>query len=73
MWSDEELPGQRLEDGQSGDMFADMVSRGTERLDDYQKEMAETFLKEEHSKFVTGSSDLGRTNLIPHKINTGDA
>ena len=53
-------------------VFKDMINKSSEGLDDYQKQMAESFLQNSRMNFVTGSNDLGHSTIFPHKIDTGD-
>ena len=75
VWSDIELPGPTLEDlDQAEALFEDMITRSMEGLDQDQRNMGSTFLeKRRQENFIVHSTDLGRTHLNPHKIDTGDS
>jgi len=41
-------------------------------LSDEQRDRAEAFIRSRTNVFSRSEYDIGRTNIIPHRINTGD-
>lgn len=48
------------------------IQQATEHLPKGEKDSAELLLRRFQEVFANGETDLGRTNLVQHRINTGD-
>ena len=60
-------------DDQTPDHLTDLYERSTANLNESQKIMTKELLIEFQDVFSKGPHDLGRTNVVQHTINTGDA
>lgn len=66
-------PGQKAEDDSLPEHLREMFRKGSEDLDDAQKEKFATLINRYVDVFAKDSRDLGCTNLVKHKINTGNS
>ena len=53
--------------------LTDLAERSSKYLNSEQQQELLALLKEYQNSFAASSSDLGRTSLVEHRINTGDA